>query len=183
MEGAHFIATGELIKLSEQQFVDCDKNCYGCGGGLEIYAFDYANKNPLELETDYTYKGKNNHCVANKAKELVQALSHAQVTPRSVSGLKAAVAAGPTCVSVNAGDTHFMYYNGGVLVAPSCGTNLDHAVTAVGYGVENGVEYLIVRNSWGTGWGEDGYIRMAFGDDGSHGTCGVMLDSNTVVTN
>lgn len=65
--------------------------------------------------------------------------------------------------------------------APLCGHNLDHAVTAVGYGSENGKEYYIVRNSWGPSWGEDGYIRMAAGKDGN-GVCGVLLDSTRPTT-
>jgi cathepsin F len=56
IEGAHFLKTGQLLKLSEQQFVDCDKQSSGCNGGLEIWAFQYAKSNPLELETDYPYK-------------------------------------------------------------------------------------------------------------------------------
>lgn len=63
-----------------------------------------------------------------------------------------------------------------------CGTDLDHAVTAVGYGEENGVFYFIVRNSWTSGWGEEGYIRMAATKDGN-GTCGVLLDSVRPMTN
>ena len=65
--------------------------------------------------------------------------------------------------------------------APLCGHNLDHAVTAVGYGVENGKEYYIIRNSWGADWGEQGYVRMAAGKDGN-GVCGVLLDSSRPTT-
>lgn len=67
-------------------------------------------------------------------------------------------------------------YTGGILDTTKCGTNLDHAVTAVGYGTESGKDYLIVRNSWGPDWGEKGYIRMALDKDGS-GVCGVLMDS------
>jgi len=90
--------------------------------------------------------------------------------------LKAAVAAQPTCVSVDAESSYFSNYKGGILNTNKCGTNLDHAVTAVGYGTEAGQEYLIVRNSWGPTWGEKGYIRMSLQVGGS-GVCGVLLDS------
>lgn len=90
--------------------------------------------------------------------------------------MKAAVAVQPTCVSVDADDDHFMFYNKGILDTKNCGTDLDHAVTAVGYGSEGSKEYLIVRNSWGADWGEDGYIRMAIDKDGK-GVCGVLMDS------
>jgi len=67
-------------------------------------------------------------------------------------------------------------YTGGILDTTKCGHDLDHAVTAVGYGNEDGKEYLIVRNSWGADWGESGYIRMAITEDGD-GVCGVLMDS------
>ena len=105
MEGAHFLATGKLLKLSEQQFVSCDKQSSGCNGGLEMYAFEYAEKNAQELETDYPYtsgSGRTGSCKANTAKELVKASTYAHVPKRSASQLKAAIAKQPTCVSVDA---------------------------------------------------------------------------------
>jgi C1A family cysteine protease len=99
-----------------------------------------------------------------------------------VAQLKAAISAQPTCVSVEA-DTDFQFYKGGILNSKTCGTNLDHAVTAVGYGTENGQDYFIVRNSWGASWGEKGYIRVAASGDGTSGVCGILLDSNRPTTN
>jgi len=66
---------------------------------------------------------------------------------------------------------------------PNCGTFLNHAITAVGYGSENGQDYYIVRNSWGPRWGEQGYIRVATQSDGSDGVCGILLDANYPETN
>jgi hypothetical protein len=72
MEGAHFLKTGNLLKLSEQQFVDCDPLSDGCDGGLEINAFLYAMRNAQELEKDYPYTGKTGRkCKATKSEELV----------------------------------------------------------------------------------------------------------------
>ena len=182
MEGEHFLKTGKLIKLSEQQFVDCDPKSDGCDGGLEAYAFQYAKKNPQELETDYPYTAKTGRsCKATASKEIVKATSYTSVPKRSDKQLKAAIDAQPTCVAVEA-DTDFQYYKSGILNAPNCGTNLDHAVTAVGYGADDqGNEYYIVRNSWGPSWGEEGYIRMAAGQNGA-GTCGILLDSTRPTT-
>ena len=104
MEGAHFVKTGKLLKLSEQQFVDCDKLSDGCDGGLEIYAFKYAKYNPQELESSYPYTGKTGKCSAVVSKEVVTAISFVKVLPKSVPQLKRSIAVGPTCVSVDAED-------------------------------------------------------------------------------
>ena len=181
MEGEHFIKTGELLKLSEQQFVDCVKTSAGCNGGLEAQAFTYAKRNPQELESDYGYTARTGRCKADKAKEIVKATSYTSVPKRSDKQLKAAIDAQPTCVAVEA-DTDFQYYKSGILNAKNCGTNLDHAVTAVGYGADSaGNEYYIVRNSWGPSWGEEGYIRIAAGQNGD-GVCGILLDSTRPTT-
>jgi KDEL-tailed cysteine endopeptidase len=182
IEGAHFLATGNLLKLAEQQFVDCDDSCYGCQGGLEIYAFDYAEQHGLEFEKDYPYTAADGRCKADSSKGQVKVTDHSAVTPRSVSQLKAAIAQQPTCVSVDA-ETDFQTYSSGILNSKRCGTNLDHAVTAVGYGSEDGQEYFIVRNSWGADWGENGYIRISTDGDGGSGVCGILLDSNVPTTN
>ena len=181
IEGAHAIKTGNLEKFSESQLVDCDKTSDGCNGGLEIYAFNYAKSSPIELETTYPYVAKTSRCKANKSDGKVNVVSHKQVQPKSVAALKSAVQAGPTCVSVDAANNYFQGYTGGILNTKRCGHNLDHAVTAVGYGTDNGQEYLIVRNSWTASWGEEGYIRMSL-DVTGNGVCGVLLDSNTVKT-
>jgi len=176
MEGAHAIKTGTLLKLSEQQFNDCDTRSHGCKGGLETWAFDYAENHAIELESDYPYTAKDGACEAVESKGLVKAVSYERVEPSNVDALLHAIGYQPTCVSVNAGDNQFTFYSGGILNSTTCGTFLDHAITAVGYGSENGQGYFIVRNSWGTSWGEDGYIRMS-SDVGGAGVCGVLLDS------
>ena len=182
MEGAHFIKTGSLLKLAESQLVDCDTNCGGCNGGLEAYAFMYAQSNPMELETSYPYVAKTRSCKANKSKGVVRATSHASVTHKNVSALKAAITSGPTCVAVDAANNYFQGYTGGILNNCGNGNNLDHAITAIGYGTEGGVDYAIVRNSWTASWGEAGYIRMALNAQGSEGVCGILLDPTTVKT-
>lgn len=90
--------------------------------------------------------------------------------------MKAALAKGPVAVAVDAMGYAFELYMKGIMDG-KCGTDLDHAVTAVGYGNKSGKEFLIVRNSWGTDWGEKGYFRAAFDKDGP-GVCGILLDSS-----
>ena len=182
MEGAHFIKSKSLVKLAESQLVDCDKESSGCQGGLEAYAFKYATSNPMELEASYPYVAKDRTCNYNKSKGVVQVSSYASVSHKNVSAMKAAITAGPITVAVDAANNYFQGYTGGVL--NNCGghNNLDHAISAVGYGTENGVTYAIVRNSWTASWGEAGYIRMDLNAQGSEGVCGVMLDPHSVKT-
>lgn len=85
-----------------------------------------------------------------------------------------AIAKGPVSVTVEADKAVFQRYNGGVLNSPDCGTNLDHAITAVGYGsTKEGEEYYIVRNSWGSSWGDKGYINIKAEKSGK-GICGIQ---------
>ena len=88
--------------------------------------------------------------------------------------LMAAIAQGPTSVTIDASETVFHAYTGGSISGTACGTSLDHAVTAVGYGTDSdsGLDYYLVRNSWGSGWGEKGYVKMAREGDG-YGVCGI----------
>jgi len=102
MEGAHFLAKGKLLKLSEQQFVDCVKADDGCDGGLEVDAFKYAEKSGVELESNYPYKAKTHKCHAKTGKEVVKVTKYTRVQKKSVAHLKAAIAIQPTCVSVDA---------------------------------------------------------------------------------
>jgi len=181
IEGAHQIKTGNLLKLSEQQFVDCDSQSSGCNGGLEIWAFAYAEKNAIELETAYPYTAKDGSCAASSSAGQVSVTDFATVPPKDVAQLKAAINIQPTCVSVHAGAA-FQQYSSGILDTRLCIGALNHAVTAVGYGEDNGKGYFIIRNSWGASWGESGYIRVS-SDVSGGGVCGILKDSSRPTTN
>ena len=89
--------------------------------------------------------------------------------------LQKAVANQPVSVAIDASGSDFQFYQSGVFTG-SCGTELDHGVTAVGYGVSaDGTEYWLVKNSWGTEWGEEGYIRMQRGVKAEEGLCGIAM--------
>jgi len=98
------------------------------------------------------------------------------VRAKSAASLKAAIAVGPTSVTVEADRSVFQRYTGGVLNSAACGTQMDHAITAVGYGNLNGQDYYIVRNSWGASWGDAGYINIA-AVEGTVGICGIQQTS------
>ena len=106
---------------------------------------------------------------------MVTITNFAAVEPGTVSDLKAALAQGPTSVTIEADQLVFQLYKTGILDSEKCGTTLDHAVIAVGYGTDPdcGCDYYIVRNSWGASWGDAGYIKIAAVD--GDGICGIQM--------
>ena len=183
MEGAHFIATGELLSLSEQNLVDCSHNGnMGCMGGMMDRAFKWTENNPLETEADYPYDGWTigRGCRYDSSKGKVAVKSYFDVTPEDSDALKAALVDGPVSVAIQANQKVFQQYTGGVITA-DCGTNLDHGVLAVGYGTaDDGTPYYKVKNSWGSSWGEDGYVRIAITDGA--GMCGIQSQPSQPTT-
>ena len=183
MEGAHFIATGELLSLSEQNLVDCSHNGnLGCMGGLMDSAFTWTETSPLETEANYPYKGWTlEGCIYDSAKGVVGVKSFYDVTPSNSDALKAAIVLGPVSVAIQANQRAFQFYEGGVITA-NCGTDLDHGVLAVGFGTaDDGTAYYKVKNSWGPDWGEEGYVRIAIVD--GDGMCGIQMQPSQPTTN
>merc|ERR1719454_2063172 len=177
-EGSHAINTGNLVSMSEQQVVSCDTVSFGCNGGWQYAAFEYLEKTADELEADYPYtsgSGVTGTCSPDASKETYFVSDYSNVPSNSVSQLKAAIAQQPVSVTIEADTLPFQLYSSGILDSTACGTNLDHAVAAVGYGSDAGQEYYIVRNSWGASWGEEGYVRIAAVD--GDGICGIQMES------
>ena len=182
MEGSHFLATGELIELSESNLVDCSWKNAGCRGGNQDLAFEYAEKYPLQLESDYPYKTHLvNTCKYKKELGKVSVKTYSMVTPKKASQLKAALNNGPVSVSIDAESDVFNNYSKGVITSLRCGTELDHAVLAVGYGTQDLIEYILVKNSWGPDWGENGYVKIGVGIGA--GICGVLTEPILPFTN
>ena len=107
--------------------------------------------------------------------------AYAFVTASNVSQMKAALATQPLAVSIEADRRVFQSYQSGVMDSTSCGTNLDHAVLTVGWGTESGQDYWLVKNSWNTTWGDQGYIKLAIVD--GEGICGVQMEPLAPTTN
>ncbi|KAL1200235.1 Germination-specific cysteine protease 1 [Cardamine amara subsp. amara] len=181
VEGINKIVTGELISLSEQELVDCDTSYnQGCNGGLMDYAFQFIIKNGgLNTEQDYPYRGSDGKCNSiQKNSKVVSIDGYADVPTNDETALKKAISYQPVSVAIEAGGRVFQHYQSGIFTG-KCGTDLDHAVVAVGYGSENGVDYWIVRNSWGLRWGEEGYIRMERNLAASKsGKCGIAVEAS-----
>jgi C1A family cysteine protease len=174
VEGVYFLKGGYLESFSEQQLVDCAGGAFhnnGCHGGLMDYAFQYIEQNPLELEADYPYTAKDGTCRASKAKEYGRVTGYSDVA-QSADQLKAALNKQPVSVAIEADQYAFQSYSSGVITT-GCGTQLDHGVLAVGYGTLNGQDYFLVKNSWGAGWGDEGYVRI-----GTNNVCGILQSAS-----
>jgi len=173
LEGAWQINAGQLVSMSEQQFVDCDKSSMGCNGGSMATAFSWAKNQNVATESSYPYKAVDGTCKTS----FTTAIPQGGVTgyksvgslffKATVANLESAIDLGPVSIAIEADQSSFQHYTGGVL-SSGCGTSLDHGVLAVGYDSAEG--YWLVKNSWGTSWGDNGYIKIAQANN----VCGVL---------
>lgn len=164
--------------MSEQELVDCDIGIdAGCNGGLMDYAMDYVINNGICAESDYPYHAKDETCIKDTCSIVVTLDAHESVPSSDEEALKQAVTMRPVAVAAQADELAFQLYSGGVFDG-ECGTQLDHGMLAVGYGFDDasGLEYWIIKNSWGGSWGDNGYIMMAFGKNNGDCQCGICLE-------
>lgn len=176
LEGLNFINTTTLLSFSNQQVIDCDngQGDEGCGGGWPYLAVTYVSKNGIEVDTDYPYTGQQGTCRYNSAKAHNVTTGYKFVTANSTDQLKAAVVNQPVSVGIEADQDVLQFYKSGIVML-NCGNNIDHAVTVVGYHKIDLVEAWIVKNSWGTDWGEDGYVHIWTGKaNNGEGVCGIL---------
>ena len=175
LEGLAHIKTGKLTSLSEQQLVDCTyKGTYGnsgCNGGWPGSAFQYViDHKGIASEAAYPYKGTVQTCNAAATKAFSGLSGWTLLPANRSSTLLTAIAAGPVAVMLDV-NRNFQLYKSGVINDKTCGINVNHATLAVGYNTQAGSNYYIVKNSWGTSWGEHGFYRITItGNDA--GVCG-----------
>lgn len=185
VESIYLISGRGSFDLSEQQFVSCMNSenspypSFGCSGGYAHYAISYAAYSPIDIENIWPYTAANDVCnqglIATLASGNAKQLSSGsvQVYPsNSESALKSALTIMPTVVLFMVDGT-FQSYAGGIYKPSSCTTNVNHGMLAVGYGTDaTNQGFWIVKNSWSTNWGEQGFVRVAMTGDGP-GPCGM----------
>jgi C1A family cysteine protease len=196
LEGAYYIKTNKLQLFSEQQLVDCDTlrnggKDMGCNGGLMDNAFKWIEKNGgLCSEIDYPYISGDTTKSASCNKECKtvdgsQVKGIVDVPPSDDNAMMNAIYKQPVSVAIEADQREFQLYKSGVFTG-ACGTNLDHGVLVVGYGIDGNNEYYLVKNSWGEFWGKNGYIMLGKGKDpntnkpynNGSGQCGILLQAS-----
>nr|XP_022320063.1 cathepsin L1-like [Crassostrea virginica] len=173
LEGQHFRKTGKLVALSEQNLVDCSKENLGCIGGLPKNAYTYISRNGgIDTEESYPYTGRKDTCKFQQSKVGATCTGFVQVTSGELNLQKAVASVGPISVAIDASRPSFHLYKEGVYDEEACSTLMFifHAVVVVGYGVYQGKDYWLVKNSWGTSWGMEGYIMMSRNKDNQ---CGI----------
>ena len=180
LESAHAITNDvDVQQFSEQQLVDCVGTCFGCNGGNVMFANRYLKTHPAISEGSYPYTAENGTCeddsIANTG---VMTTGTINVTPEDIDAMKTQLAVGPISVAIQANKLCFQLYTSGIFNNSNCGgSTLDHAVMLVGWGIDetdSSVEYWILRNSWATTWGEEGYMRLQTAD--GIGYCGVQTE-------
>lgn len=165
METVYAISSGQLKKFSEQQLVDCVTSCSGCKGGDSNAAFQSIIDNGgfVCLQSDYEYTASQNACKFDDVTHVGPVISKYIDVPdgNEVDMAVKIELYGPAVAVIDASNASFQLYDSGIYDEPSCDPYiLSLTVGVVGFGVEDEVKYWIVRNAWGSSWGENGYIRM-----------------------
>lgn len=175
MEGAYYIKTGTLLNLSEQQLIDCSWGFgnRGCKGGYPHRAMQWVIKHGgLATEESYgKYLAQEGFCHFKNTTTGAKLDFYMNITKGNKHELKQAIAIyGPVSILINTQPKTFKFYGSGIYYDPDCTHALDHAALAVGYGVEKGEPYWLIKNSWSKAWGDEGYIKIAMKND----NCGVL---------
>ena len=138
--------------------------------------YDFIGENGVTTESEYPYREQQGYCKNAASNPAVQIGGYEDVPRNSETQMLLAVANQPISVAVAGGDYYFRYYNSGIMDM-ECSTGTDHAVAVVGYGAtDDGRKYWIAKNSWGTNWGENGYIYLARDVGDPQGLCGIATN-------
>ena len=182
IESTNFIKHNQLMSLSSQQMVDCTKGYgnSGCDGGDMNLTFFYVKDHGITTDKEYPYKAMDNKCAYHEEKQAASISDCVEVPVNSEDAMLRSINVGPVSVAVQGNQLTFQFYKSGVFTG-KCGYELNHAILAVGYGSMNDKKsgelkkYYNVKNSWGAGWGMDGYILMERDFSDPRGKCGIHM--------
>ena len=179
MESYNKINGGSLVRLSPQHLVDCASNEQtgnaGCNGGHPMWTWPWLQENGIARESNYPYQEEEGVC--NKAvRGPLLKVKQGWAIEENKFDLRKGLMKGPVTVSVNADHPVFRDYASGIIDSPLCDDEVGHAVLAIGFGkdkIKGG--YVIIKNSWGKSWGEDGFAKISLNTDFyNDGTCGIL---------
>ncbi len=174
VEGITFITHGILPSLSEQELIDCTSDNQGCNGGFLEAGFDWIVKNG-GISNESSYPSNGGSCKAKGLPIAAKITSYTDITSNNELALETALAKQPVSVLVEADQSVFQMYTGGVLDS-DCGHNVNLAVLAVGYGIDAGRSFYKLKLSWGSDFGEKGFMRIGRGAKfNPYGECGVQV--------
>lgn len=159
IEHAHKLESGKTVSLAEQQLVDCDKTSSACNGGNEYTAITYLTGKPIYTTESYPYKNREGSCQKGTDSGIV--ITGHQRFEKNEAALLQGLQTKSVMVSV-AADSSWMDYKAGAIKATHTKCSTNHAVLATGYTAD----FIKIKNSWGTDWGESGYIRVKRSTDG-----------------
>jgi cathepsin L len=181
IESVDAVKTGTLIPFSVQNLIDCDSLDRGCDGGSIIKAFEYISDYQsihVMKESDYPYTGVEGSCKFDRSKS-VYALSGYTAITTEADIVKLVLQLGPAGVTIDGALPSFQLYASGIYNDAGCSSNsVNHALGIVGWGTESGTDYWILKNSWGTSWGEGGYIRLL---KNGQNFCGITVAASVAI--
>lgn len=179
VESQYMIRKKEKVSLSEQQLIDCSSMNHGCQGGFMIYAYEYVlDAGGFCTEEQYPYLGmEQSHCLLKKCTNVYPITRVKEIAPNR---LKEAIRhIGPVSADIAVSED-FVFYSDGIFDG-ECEEETNHAILIVGYGKGNiydendntnkTVYYYIIKNSWGSNWGENGYMNIITNKDGTYRKC------------
>jgi len=170
------ITASQMRPLAPQQIVDCDNSDGGCNGGNPPTAYEYVvSAGGMEPEADYPYRAEDESCRFNRADVYTTISGYKYATRNKDESQMKEVVATVAPISICVDAEPWQSYSGGIMTARQCGTSLDHCVQITGYDTSASTPYWNVRNSWGSDWGESGYIRLQYGTN----TCGLTQEATT----
>ena len=176
MEGASALHTGNLVSFSEQQLMDCstDYNDLGCRGGEMTSAFRYAIDHGICSEAEVPYDSTTHSCDKDTCKNRTFFTDCRTLPSATPAKMMRYIQFQPLSVAIQADQPVFKFYKSGVITTTECGQTPDHGVLVVGYGTEDGNDYWLVKNSWGTDWGDNGYVKIGRSmSSNDFGVCGI----------